>query len=325
MTTEQRVMQIQLRGFTERQARFLVMVMLHSGVCVARQYGAFADLAHGRKICDFFEGLVAHGYATPRPAGDRRSRIYHVQHKALYRAIGEPDNRHRRPTTLGRAVERLMILDAILADRPVGWLATEADKVAYFTLSHRIGRDDLPSATFHGVETDTTRFFPDKLPIGLDPDGRTHVFLYLVTRDTPVDFRTFLERHAELFRLLPAWKVRLLVPLHKNGAAAAYRTAFREHLESPLRLSVVDELRWYFRARRSPHNDTAERFEQAVRAFGAPRFQALHRAWLEHGDVVLDATLSSTLAEAIARGTGSLECHVLPHRYGHLYGLVATA
>jgi len=59
--------------------------------------------------------------------------------------------------------------------------------------------------------------------------------------------------------------------------------------------------------------------------FGAPRFQALYRAWFERGDPVLDATMSATLADAIARETGWLECHVLPHRHGQLLPLVGTA
>ena len=52
--------------------------------------------------------------------------------KPLYEAIGEANNRHRRPASLGRLVERLMLLDAVLADRRYGWLGTERDKRAYF-------------------------------------------------------------------------------------------------------------------------------------------------------------------------------------------------
>ena len=36
MTFDQRVREIAAKGFTERQARFLVTVMLHSGVCMIR-------------------------------------------------------------------------------------------------------------------------------------------------------------------------------------------------------------------------------------------------------------------------------------------------
>jgi hypothetical protein len=325
MTWDERVAKVRLHGFTDRQSAFLVTVMLHAGVCLGRHYCTFAGLAYGRKMHDFFQTLLARGYATARPCGHHKARLYHIHYKPLYRAIGEPNNRHRRPTALPRAIERLMLLDAVLADRERTWLATEQDKLAYFTLTHRVPRRDLPSLTFRAEEAETVRYFPEKLPIGLDPDGRTHIFLYLVTQDVPLDFRGFLERHAEVLRALPMWIVRLLVPCHKADAIPIYQAAFREQLGSPLRPAVVEDLRWYFHARRSPPTGPHERFDQAVRAFGAPRFQALYRAWRESGEPMLDATLSPTLADALARRTGQLECHVLPHRYVHLFPLVGTA
>ena len=39
MTTHERVQAITEYGLTDRQARFLVLVMRHSGLCVKRQYG----------------------------------------------------------------------------------------------------------------------------------------------------------------------------------------------------------------------------------------------------------------------------------------------
>lgn len=325
MTWEERVSNVARQGFTDRQAAFLVTVMLHAGVCVRRQYCAFARIAYGQVVCDFFGSLVERGYASPHRCGSPRWRVFHVHHKGLYKAIGEPHNRHRKPMAVARAVERLMVLDAVLADRQRTWLATERDKLTYFTLTHRIPRPDLPSLTFRADDAETVRYFPDKLPIGLDEDGRTHVFVFLLVQDVPIDFRNFLERHAELLRALPAWTVRLLIPAPKRTAMPLYEAAFQEQLASPLRPSVVDDLRWYFRVRRRRPADAEERFDQAVRAFGAPRFQALYRAWMERGDPVLEATLSATLADAIARGTGRLECHVLPRQYTHLSPLVGTA
>ena len=40
MTPEERIAAVGKQGFTVRQAGFLVTVMLHSGVCMLRQYGA---------------------------------------------------------------------------------------------------------------------------------------------------------------------------------------------------------------------------------------------------------------------------------------------
>jgi hypothetical protein len=325
MTWEERVDAIVGHGLTERQAGFVVTVMLHAGVCLGRHYCAFAGITHGRKVHDFFRLLTDRGYATAQPCRHNRARVYHIHHKPLYAAIGEPDNRHRKPTPLPRALERMMVLDAVLADRGRTWLATEQDKLAHFTLLRPIPRRDVPSLTFTGEDGETVRYFPDKLPIGISADGESYTFLYLATRPGPVDFRAFLERHAELLRALPAWKIRLLFPSHLARVARAYRAAFREQVAMPLRPSNLEDLRWYFQTRRKPPKGPHERFDQTARAFDTPRFRALYRAWCERGDSVLDATLSPVLATSIERRTGQLECHVLPHHYLHLLPLVGTS
>jgi len=51
---------------------------------------------------DFLGKLVTAGYATPiTPGALHRGRLYHVQYKPLYEAIGEPNNRHRKNKTFG--------------------------------------------------------------------------------------------------------------------------------------------------------------------------------------------------------------------------------
>ena len=121
------------------------------------------------------------------------------------------------------------------------------------------------------------------------PPGGAYTFIYIVTRPGPVDFRAFLERHAELLRALRAWTIRLLVPRHFARVLGVYRAAFREQLAMPLRPVNLDDLRWYFHARQAPSRSSEERFDQAARAFRAPRFRALYRAWLDRGEPVLDA------------------------------------
>jgi hypothetical protein len=56
-----------------------------------------------------------------------------VHHFPLYRAIDEPNRAHRRPVPAGRVAERLMVLDTVLSNPELDWLATAAEKVAYFT------------------------------------------------------------------------------------------------------------------------------------------------------------------------------------------------
>lgn len=59
-------------GFTERQARFLVTVMLHSGVCLGRQYCAFARIEYGAAVANLFKALESRGFATPQTCAHGR-------------------------------------------------------------------------------------------------------------------------------------------------------------------------------------------------------------------------------------------------------------
>jgi hypothetical protein len=84
-------------GLSERQARFLVTVMVYSGVFLERQYCAFAGISHGQKSHDFVAKLVERKFATAiAPGRLHQGRLFHVHYKPLFEAIGEPDNRHRK-------------------------------------------------------------------------------------------------------------------------------------------------------------------------------------------------------------------------------------
>ena len=191
----------------------------------------------------------------------------------------------------------------------------------------RVG--ELPSLSFGVAPKRTVRYFPDKLPIGTTSDERTHVFLYLVNRETPVDFRAFLHRHAELFRALAEWELRLLVPRHLTESAPLFEAAARQELAMPLRLDDANELAWFFRQRRRLDGggavDDAKRFRGAVRQFHAPRYRAMYRLWKKEGDALLHATVSRVLSDALARRTGRIKMQVLPHAYQHLTPLVGSA
>jgi hypothetical protein len=329
VTFAERVHAIIEKGFTERQAGFLVTVMLHSGVCVRRQYCAYARIAHGQKDHDFFASLMAKRQATSYSAAHERAHLYHVQSKPLYAAIGEPNNRNRKPVTLARAVERLMVLDVVLGDRRLQWLGTERDKVDYFSAATSLRPRELPHLVFGVGTRRTIRYFPDKLPIGITADGRTHVFLYLVNRKVPVDFRAFLHRHSELLRALPEWELRLLIPRHLLAAGPLFEQAALEEFGRPLRLDDVAELRWYFSQQHQVDSggtpEDFRRFRRACRTFRAARFRALYRLWKKDGDHPLDSTVSPVLEEKIARRRGHVTSHVLPHLYAHLSPRVGSA
>jgi hypothetical protein len=327
MTAEDRVKAIVEFGFTERQARFLVTVMLHSGVCLLRQYTAFAGIGHGHKTRKFFAKLVRCRYAMAYPCRHNRGRVYHLHHKPLYRAIGQTDSSHRRPLSAARVVEGLVLLDALLASPSVVWLATSEEKQVHLSSLAGISPETAECLTRSERATKTARAVRERMPIGIDLAGRW-VLVYVVTGDQFQDFHWFLQRHAALLGTLPAWTLRVVFPLHMGCLADRYDKTAGDELAG-LRPELVHHLRWYFARRRAltvegTPIDDQERYDHAHYGFAATRFQVLYRRWLTEGDTVFETISSGALGDMITRGAGRVECHVLPFSYRHLSPLVSS-
>jgi hypothetical protein len=199
-----------------------------------------------------------------------------------------------------------MLLDDALANTELTWLVTEAEKLAHFSHLSSSSADVLPRTFVRRGNAEIPQYFPDKVPIGIARDGRI-VLVYLFTQSGDANLRRFLHRHASLLRVLPAWTLRVLLPEELAEAATSCQTAVRTQLASPLRPVVVDELRWYFgqlkaasslERRRMPD----VRFDRAHRAFAAPRFGMIYRAWLNDGEFALEGAASNAIADALARG-----------------------
>jgi hypothetical protein len=222
--------------------------MVHSGCFLERQYCAFTGTVRGQNSRQFMARLVARGFARAvEPGPVRRGRLYHIHHKPLYEAIGQADNRNRRLRIVGRMVERVVILDAVLGDRRCWWISPADDQGKLFCLmrDNYLRPEDYPHIAFGSGRQRTIRCFPDKLPIGVEKDTSHLVIVYLVNRRIPVDFRQFLIRHLALLRFVRTWTVRLLVPHRFRKAVALYKTALREELWTPMNPSVAKMLETY--------------------------------------------------------------------------------
>jgi hypothetical protein len=305
MESQNRIAAVVRLGFTERQARFLVLVMQYSGVCLLRQYSAFAGIVHGQKTRKFFAKLVDRRLATAYACRHNRGRVYHVHHKALYRAIGETDSRHRRPLSPDRIIQGLATLDAVLAKPTIEYLATADEKTRRLSIDAHV--------------------FKDKHPVGVEPDGRV-VLLYIATEACSHRFLAFMQRQQSLLRSLPTWTLRIVVPSWPLGLDKAYLMANPE-LSQVLSRKHVERLRAYFEQRRAAQTaDASPRsadFDLARRAYGGARFELLYRGWLIEGDAVLEDASSSHFEQALKDGRGRIESVVLPHQYQHLSLLVA--
>lgn len=329
MTFDERAQIVAKKGFTERQARFLTTVMLHAGVCVPRQYARFCGIVHGAKTRKFFAKLVRLQYASMYDCRHNRARIYHVNQRALYAAIGEADCKLRRPLTLNHAIQRLMVLDAIVEDPEMIWLGTAEDKANHLTSLTIITPEDLPHVSIRDGERRSVRSFPDRLPIGLHLSGRG-VLVYVVLDPTLNDFRLFLERHSAVLRALPAWTVRVVVPPQFSDLAQRVKQAFFTQLATPaLSPEDIAVVRQRFESVRTQHypfdfGPTDHHVENRD-LLAAPKYHVLFSLWKNEGDVALGGLASSAIQDAVQAGVGRIETLELGHRYGHLSSLVAVA
>jgi hypothetical protein len=313
-------------GFTERQARFLVLVMRHSGVCVPRQYASIAGIANGGRRCNaFFDKLLRRGVAREIPCVHNRARLYHVHHKPLYFVIGEVSSRYRRTVSARLVVERLMLLDAVLALPDVEWLTTAPEKAA---LLERLRADASLAAPAPSipVTSDTVPQISSRFPIGVESGSRV-VLLFLATEPDIGGFRAFLQAHAALLRAAPQWTLRFAFPRPLDRASSIYEALIHEELESPLHSATISELKWYFKHRRiaageAVHPTTRQALDAGAKVFGTPRFRAMYQRWLRHGNAVFEGPSSPAIAEALGTGRGRVESVVLPHAYRHLFPLV---
>jgi hypothetical protein len=328
MNLEHALQIIAKRGFTERQARFLVLVARHSGVCVMRQYSTFAGIVFGQKTRKFFANLVRARLVSTYDCAHSRGRVYHVRHRAIYEAIDEPDSRLRRPPSVPRALERLMLLDAVLENPESIWMSSSAEKMDYLS-SRGISADDAPHVVIRQGDQQRVRHFPDRLPIGVYPSGHV-VFVYVHADPLRDEFRDFLQRHAPLLEKLPTWTIRIVVPAHLHGAAQDLHKVAWGQLASPLREAVLTELRWYFErfaatpTGASPPADRA-RFERCLQAFTGERYAVLYRRWKQDGERVLATVSSPVVGRAMESGAGKIEPLVLPHAYSHLAPMAGVA
>jgi len=327
MIPQDRIKAVSDFGFTERQACFLVTVMMNGGVCVPRQYAQAVGTAYGQNVNAFFDKLVDRGFAVECSCVHNRARVYQLRYQPIYRAIGEPNSPNRKPIAAAGVVQRLMLLDAIFSQPDVAWLSTVSDKVAFFTAASSCAPELLPHKSVGAGANITVQLFPDALPIGIQDSGRP-VFIFVVNSWNSDDLRAFVQRHGDLLVALPGWTIRLVLPTHFEGVKSRFEDIVRDELASPVSPRSFEELRWYFEQTQRPtprENDEADRFRRVGRAFAGARWRLLYRRWLTDGDSALNFATSAVIREALTRGDGVIESQVLTHSYRHLSPLGSLA
>ena len=131
---------------------------------------------------------------------DRHRRI---SHKSVYRALGEPDIRHRRKAGADVLYRRLVSLDYVIQNMWHQWLPTEAEKLAAFVGALKVEPTRLPQRIYGGALGGRRAYFPIKMPIALLPDIPAYEFVYIDQGDdTGSAVRSWGRDHADLWRAL---------------------------------------------------------------------------------------------------------------------------
>ena len=184
-------------GWTGRQAEWIALVCLHSGVFTRTQLSAHLGLDRWKAL-RFVRAMSDQRLADEEILGGLR--VCRIFARRTYRALGADHIRHRRSASEEVLMRRLLSLDHVIEHTGLPWLPTEHEKVGAFE-ALRIERRLLPVKAYRGAAGTTRRHFPVKLPVALDA-GRA-VFVYADPgHDTTTALRSWAVAHRGLWEAL---------------------------------------------------------------------------------------------------------------------------
>ena len=185
-------------GWTGRDAEWVALVCLHSGVFLRQQYLAFIGQTNSG-LASRFVRRCGRGAAEESWNGTC-VRLCRLASRPWYCAVAAENVRHRRTASRPVLLRRLLSLDYVLEHLDAPWLPTEAEKVAALT-GAGIAPEMLPSRVYRGAVADQRRYFAHKLPVALDDEGAVFVFVQ-AEDETASALRTWGELHAGLWSAL---------------------------------------------------------------------------------------------------------------------------
>ena len=164
-------------GWTGPDAEWIALVCLHSGVFTRAQF------------CHYFNTYRKHAYRFVKLLVERKAAVEsqwplvngggktcRISSNAIYWALGVENIRHRRKASKPVVMRRLLSLDFVLEHSGMNWLPTEPEKVEFF---EEIGlpRRLIPRRIYYGVAGNQKRYFALKLPLAVDPETVTFVYV----------------------------------------------------------------------------------------------------------------------------------------------------
>ena len=245
-------------GWRGREAEWIALVCLHSGIFTRAQFCFYFFNAWRNRAQRFVELLVDQGFASEveRPIFSGGALACRIFSKKIYRALGAEDIRHRKDSGVEILWRRLLSLDYVLEHPGLRWLPTEQEKVGCFE-ALGLGRGLLPRRVYRRAGKEQTRYFALKFPVAVDSETAT--FAYVDPgNETATGLRSWGDAHR-----------RLWGALRDKGLRVQVVAIGRDH-QATGRAEAV--LRWWANgAVRGNSADPSaaqeiERIEQAIRA-----------------------------------------------------------
>ena len=238
-------------GYTEREARFLYVVAIHSGYFTQSHMGQFCGNRSGRTVHAFVKRALDQGHVKESKY-QNNARVYQLTYKPMYAAIGRTDLRNRREHSFDYIKTKLACLDFILDHRELDYFEGEADKIQYFEDHFKIAPQEMPGRTYKGANRvpDTIRYFVDKFPMFLDCTHPGEPLPTLTYVDPGIGHLTDLSTHLDAYsRFLK--RLSRFAFIYAGPDKAFFPTAeklFEETTETPP-VKLSSELSRYFTVR----------------------------------------------------------------------------
>jgi hypothetical protein len=311
----------------------LCLAALQGGYFLRRQFAQFLGGRDGGTVTQLMHKTVALKHARTS-TWRQNTQLYHLCARPFYEAISEGDNRNRRLREVTAIKNKIMGLDFVLAHRQYAYLATEQEKVNYFTERLKLDRSRLPTKVYRAPHGDVTtaRYFVDKYPLFLAQDAQDDAnpsVSFCFVDEGMVSLSRFEHHLAQYRSLLESLRAFHLIYVaanerHLAGARLMFvRFLMRTASESggPERQDS-ERLLAYFKARRLYDTQQLATFDRselirlrdAREAFSSPENEALYLQWQTFGDAAVgqDRTVKHAAVPPIH---GTFSTCLLEHDY----------
>ena len=190
-------------GWTGREAEWIALVCLHSGVFIRAQFCRYFD-ADSKQAHRFVKAIIGRGCGVESewPVVNGGGKSCRISSKPLYRALGVENIRHRRKAGVPVVMRRLLSLDFILEHPGMNWLPTEGEKVEFIE-GLGVHSNLIPRRIYYGAVRAQKRYFALKLPVA--GGDKTVTFAYVDPgHATAVELHSWGAAHGPLWDAIRA-------------------------------------------------------------------------------------------------------------------------